>query len=68
MAYRTPMRTIRIDDQLWDEFGAAADALGTDRTKVLVGFIRRLVAAMDPAALIRSTDTDPRPTVPPSAP
>jgi len=52
----TPLKRIRVDDQLWTRFGLAAEAIGTDRTKVIVGFMRAFVDAMDPRRA-RSSDT-----------
>lgn len=49
----TPLKRIRVDDDLWAAFGDATEAMGTDRTKVLVAFMRRYVEAMDPG---RSAD------------
>jgi len=43
----TPTRPIRVDPTLWNAFGEATAAIGSDRTKVLIGFMRRFVAAMD---------------------
>ncbi|MES2211476.1 MAG: hypothetical protein V4515_15030 [Chloroflexota bacterium] len=42
----TPLKRIRVDEDLWDDFGQATNAVGSDRTKTLVGFMRRYVAAM----------------------
>jgi hypothetical protein len=56
----TPTRPIRVDLDLWDDFGDAARAIGSDRTKVLVGFMRRFVDAMDArlTAEAQSVDSD----------
>lgn len=51
----TPLKRIRVDDDLWDAFGDATLAMGTDRSKALVAFMRRYVAAL---AVNRTTDTD----------
>jgi hypothetical protein len=51
---KTPTRPIRVDLNLWDEFGRITTAMGTDRTKVLVAFMRRFVETMTPT---RSSDT-----------
>jgi hypothetical protein len=32
---KTPLRTVRVDDQLWQAFGAAVEAAGADRSQVL---------------------------------
>lgn len=64
---------IRVDQQLWDEFGEAARAIGSDRTKVLVGFMRRFVDAMgvqlatEAEGVDRLADTDQGPGSPHSA-
>lgn len=42
----TPLKRIRVDDDLWEDFGLATEALGLDRTKALVAFMRRFVTAM----------------------
>ena len=60
----TPLKRIRVDDGLWDQFGEASEALGSDRTKVLVAFMRRFVAALSP---IRSASADQAADRPPSA-
>lgn len=39
------VRQVRVDEALWDRFGTVAEATGTDRSKVLVAFIERYVAA-----------------------
>lgn len=41
----TPTRPIRVDPALWEAFGEVTEAMGTDRTKVLVAFMRRFVDA-----------------------
>lgn len=64
----TPLKRIRVDDNLWDRFGDTAAALGSDRTKVLVAFMRSFVTAMSPERLIRSMDADHAHGLPPSAP
>lgn len=43
----TPLKRIRVEDDLWEAFGEAATAFSTDRTKLLVGFMRRLVASLE---------------------
>ena len=58
-------RQVRVDDDLWREFGEVADSLGTDRAKLLVAFMRRFVDAMAPVH--RSGDADPAAGLPPSA-
>lgn len=60
----TPIRSIRVDDTLWTEFGVATEALGLDRAAVLVAFMRRFVAVMDPAETLRASD---KPESPPRA-
>lgn len=50
----TPLKRIRVDEGLWSDFGDAAEALGLDRTKVLVAFMRRIVDAM----AVRSAEGD----------
>jgi hypothetical protein len=37
---KTPLHTIRVDDQLWDAFGAAAAQAGADRSHVLRELMR----------------------------
>ncbi len=44
----TPLRRIRVGEPLWRDFGEATDAMGTDRTKALVAFMKRYVAATSP--------------------
>lgn len=39
-APRTPNRAIRISDDDWADLGKAAQAVGSDRTKVVVQLIR----------------------------
>jgi hypothetical protein len=34
-APKTPQRVIRLEDELWDKLGHAADGLGSDRSAVL---------------------------------
>lgn len=53
-------RQIRVPDDLWEAFDEATFAMGTDRSKALVAFMRRYVAAM---AVNRSAEaiTDPEP-------
>jgi hypothetical protein len=51
------VRQVRVDLDLWNAFGDAAEAAGTDRSKLLVAFMRRYVAAM---SVNRSADSDPR--------
>jgi predicted GIY-YIG superfamily endonuclease len=36
---RTPIRSLRVGSELWDEFGVAAAAVGMTRTEVLRGFL-----------------------------
>lgn len=36
----TARQTIRVDTDLWDRFGAAAEQAGTDRSEALRAFIR----------------------------
>lgn len=64
----TPLRNLRVDDDLWTAFGEAAAAVGTTRTEALVGFMRRFTAAMSPTADGRSADTDQGVDVSRSAP
>ncbi len=35
----TARQTVRIDHQMWDDFGALADSLGTDRSVLIREFI-----------------------------
>jgi len=49
------VRQVRVDLDLWNAFGDAAEAAGTDRSKLLVAFMRRYVAAM---SVSRSADSD----------
>lgn len=44
----TPLKRLRVEDPLWAAFGDACEAVGTDRTKAVVGFMRRFVDAMSP--------------------
>ena len=37
---KTPRRDIRVSDDDWADLGTHAAAAGTDRTKVIVAFIR----------------------------
>ena len=37
---KRPQHTVRMDDLTWSRFGAAAEAMGTDRAEVLRQFIR----------------------------
>jgi hypothetical protein len=54
------VRQVRVDMDLWKTFGEAAEAAGTDRSKLLVAFMRRYVAAMSvrPDPIPRTADTD----------
>ena len=54
----TPLKNIRVDDDLWEQFRATAEAIGSNRTRVLVAFMRSFVAAMSPAAISQSADSD----------
>lgn len=45
---KTPPHPIRVDEDLWKAFGEAAKAMGSDRTKTLIAFMRRYVAATAP--------------------
>jgi hypothetical protein len=36
---KTPHRTLRVEDDLWDAFSEAAQQQGSDRTAVLRGFM-----------------------------
>lgn len=38
---KTPVRGVRICDDLWDRFGEHCDAKGTDRTKRIVRLIEK---------------------------
>lgn len=49
------VRQVWVDLDLWNAFGDAAEAAGTDRSKLLVAFMRRYVAAM---AVNRTEDQD----------
>jgi hypothetical protein len=62
----TPLKRIRVDDGLWNAFGDAAEAMGSDRTKLLVAFMRRYVAATSPEPVTRS-DTVDHATRPPNS-
>ena len=46
----TPVRKIRVADDLWVDFGEAARDIGSNRTRVLVAFMRRYVRAMKATA------------------
>ncbi len=48
-------RQIRVPDDLWEAFDEATFAMGTDRSKALVAFMRRYVAAV---SIPRTDDTD----------
>jgi hypothetical protein len=39
-AYGTRQRPIRITDDLWDDFGVVADAIGKDRSALIRDFVR----------------------------
>ncbi len=39
-APKTPMHTVRVDDDLWEAFGVAAVATGADRSYVLRELMR----------------------------
>jgi len=39
-------RQIRVPDELWEAFDEATFAMGTDRSKALVAFMRRYVSAV----------------------
>jgi hypothetical protein len=39
----TSQRSIRVADELWESYGAACAALGTDRTKHLVDHMTKTV-------------------------
>jgi len=39
-APKTPRRDIRVSDEDWGDLGEMAAAAGTDRTKVIVAFVR----------------------------
>ncbi len=54
MATATP-RQIRVPDDLWQAFDEATFAMGTDRSKALVAFMRRYVAAV---SIPRTADGD----------
>ena len=41
----TPLHKFRAPLRLWREFGEACEARNTDRSKVLVAYMRRYVAA-----------------------
>lgn len=41
----TPLHKFRAPMRLWREFGDACEAQGTDRSKALVAYMRRYVAA-----------------------
>lgn len=56
----TMPRPIRVPTQLWGEFGEVATQLGTDRTKLIVEFMRWM--ARQPGAKLPK-----RPDVPPAA-
>jgi hypothetical protein len=60
----TPLKRIRVEDALWEEFGAATEALGSNRTQVLVGFMRRYVSAASvnqSASVVQEGDPGPSP-------
>jgi predicted transcriptional regulator len=42
-APKTPMHTVRVDDELWEAFGVAAAAAGADRSYVIRELIRWFV-------------------------
>ncbi len=63
-------RQIRVPDDLWEAFDEATFAMGTDRSKALVAFMRRYVAAMSigrpdsltqSASVVQATDPGPCP-------
>lgn len=39
---RTPIRTIRVDDELWSRAGIAAEARGNDLSTEIRAFLERL--------------------------
>ena len=59
----TPLKRLRVDEELWRNFGEASEVLGLDRTKVLVAFMHRFVDAM----AVRSAEGDHAATPPHSA-
>ena len=40
-AGRTPVRNLRVPDEVWDPALANAKAAGTDLTKVIVAYLKR---------------------------
>lgn len=40
---KTPIRTLRVPDELWDAYGEVCEAEGTDRTKDIRGYMERRV-------------------------
>jgi len=68
---KTPMRTIRVDDDLWDAFGQATGAAGADRSYVLrelMAWYARETGAKLPRRPDRSSDAINAAGLPPSAP
>lgn len=61
----TPVRNLRVEQTLWEDFGTAVEAIGATRTDVLTGFMRRFVAAMAIPAT-HSDEGDQGEAVPPS--
>lgn len=52
---KTPLQNIRVPEALWRDFGLAAASMGSDRTKLLVAFMRRYVLA---TAVTRTAEGD----------
>lgn len=64
------MRTVRVDNELWDAFCDAATEAGADRSYILRELMRwylRLPGAKVPKRPARSADTDQGDGLPPSA-
>jgi hypothetical protein len=56
----TPLHNIRVDTDLWQRFAEAAAAAGSNRTEVLVNFIRWYVRDLPTRAELvgRTADSD----------
>jgi hypothetical protein len=56
----TPLHNIRVDADLWQRFAEATAAAGSNRTEVLVNFIRWYVRDLPerPTLVSRSADGD----------
>jgi antitoxin component of RelBE/YafQ-DinJ toxin-antitoxin module len=56
MAPATNLRNVRVDDELWNAAGAAAEAAGTDRSAVIRQLLADYVAGAQPGKLAEAVD------------